>query len=94
MVSFFDSEKSHSLLDIDDNRTITSHSETLSEESSFLDENVQINSGKLSRIENELFIEGVIKYKCNWKRIQKNIKTRTITQMRSHAQKIFIKIKN
>ena len=78
MVSFFDSEKSHSLLDIDDNRTITSHSETLSEESSFLDENVQINSGKWSRIENELFIEGVIKYKCNWKRIQKNIKTRTI----------------
>ena len=94
MVSFFDSEKSHSLLDIDDNRTITSHSESLSEESSFLDENVQINSGKWSRIENELFIEGVIKYKCNWKRIQKNIKTRTITQMRSHAQKIFIKIKN
>ncbi len=35
MVSFFDSEKSHSLLDIDDNRTITGHSETLSEESSF-----------------------------------------------------------
>ena len=94
MVSFFDSEKSHSLLDIDDNRTITSHSETLSEESSFLDENVQINSGKWSRIENELFIEGVIKYKCNWKRIQKYIKTRTITQMCSHAQKIFIKIKN
>ena len=55
---------------------------------------LQINSGKWSRIENELFIEGVIKYKCNWKRIQKNIKTRTITQMRSHAQKIFIKIKN
>ena len=44
MVSFFDSEKSHSLLDIDDNRTITSHSETLSEESSFLDENVQQHS--------------------------------------------------
>ena len=26
--------------------------------------------------------------------LEKNIKTRTITQMRSHAQKIFIKIKN
>ena len=55
---------------------------------------MQINSGKWSRIENTLFIEGVIKYKCNWKRIQKSIKTRTITQTRSHAQKIFIKIKN
>lgn len=102
MVSLIDSDKSHSLfkiespaeLDIDDNRTITSDSETSSEGNSFYDKKVQINSGKWSRIENTLFIEGVIKYKCNWKRIQKSIKTRTITQTRSHAQKIFIKIKN
>ena len=86
MVSLIDSDKSHSLfkiespaeLDIDDNRTITSDSETSSEGNSFYDKKVQNNSGKWSRIENTLFIEGVIKYKCNWKRIQKNIKTRTI----------------
>ena len=102
MVSLIDSDKAHSLfkiefpaqLDIDDNGTITSDSETLSEGSSFNDKKVQNNSGKWSRIENTLFIEGVIKYKCNWKKIQKSIKTRTITQTRSHAQKIFIKIKN
>ena len=102
MVSFINSDKSHSLftiespalLDVDDNRTITSHSDTLSEQSSSSDENVQINTGRWSRKENTQFLEAVIKYKCNWKKIQKSIKTRTTTQARSHAQKIFLKIKN
>ena len=102
MVSFINSDKSHSLftiespalLDVDDNRTITSHSDTLSEQSSSSDENVQINTGRWSSKENTQFLEAVIKYKCNWKKIQKSIKTRTTTQARSHAQKIFLKIKN
>ena len=85
MVSFINSDKSHSLftiespalLDVDDNRTITSHSDTLSEQSSSSDENVQINTGRWSRKENTQFLEAVIKYKCNWKRIQKNILPRS-----------------
>lgn len=102
MVSLIDFDKSHSLfkiespalLDVADNRTITSHSDTLSEQSGPSDGDVQINTGRWSPIENTQFLEGVIKYKCNWKKIQKNIKTRTTTQARSHAQKIFLKIKN
>ena len=36
----------------------------------------------------------MVQFGNNWRKIQENIKTRTTTQARSHAQKIFIKIKN
>ena len=54
----------------------------------------EIHSGRWSTTENILFLSGVVQFGNNWKKIQENIKTRTTTQARSHAQKIFIKIKN
>ena len=54
----------------------------------------EIHSGRWSKTENILFLSGVVQFGNNWKKIQENIKTRTTTQARSHAQKIFIKIKN
>lgn len=78
-------------------QTITSNSDTLSEVtlSSVSDENEKtFHSGKWSKTENRLFLEGVLNFGNNWKKIQENIATRTTTQARSHAQKIFLKIKS
>lgn len=79
-------------------KTITSDSDTLSEvtlSSVSSDENTkEFHSGKWSKLENILFLEGVLNFGNNWKKIQENIRTRTTTQARSHAQKIFLKIKS
>ena len=56
--------------------------------------NYSINKGKWLPDENERFLEGVAKYGGNWRKIQSNIRTRTTTQARSHAQKIILKIKH
>lgn len=48
-------------------------------------------SGRWSRAEHRKFIEGLKLYGRNWKRISEIIKTRSSTQVRSHAQKHFIK---
>ena len=39
------------------------------------------------------FLEGLDKYGVNWKKICPLIKTRTSDQIRSHAQKFFLKLK-
>ena len=39
------------------------------------------------------FLEGLDKYGVNWKKIRSLIKTRTLGQIRSHAQKFFLKLK-
>ena len=39
------------------------------------------------------FLEGLDKYGVNWKKIYPLIKTRTCDQIRSHAQKFFLKLK-
>ena len=41
--------------------------------------------------EHELFLEGLSLYKRDWKRIEQHVKTKTVIQIRSHAQKYFIK---
>ena len=66
---------------------LSSHTESSSSHS-------VIHSGRWSHTENSIFLSSVAKFGNNWKKIQENIKTRTTTQARSHAQKIFIKIKN
>jgi SHAQKYF class myb-like DNA-binding protein len=48
-------------------------------------------SGRWSRAEHRKFIEGLKLYGRNWKKISEIIKTRTSTQVRSHAQKHFIR---
>ena len=53
-----------------------------------------MHTGKWLPEENKRFLEGVAKYGGNWKKIQSNIRTRTTTQARSHAQKIILKIKH
>ena len=49
-------------------------------------------SGKWTEEEHEKFIEGILNYGNEWKKVQKIIKTRSSTQARSHAQKFFLRI--
>ena len=68
---------------------------TLSSSSSFSEEKQsELHSGRWSEQENKMFLEGVLIHGSNWKRIQSDMKTRTSMQIRSHAQKIFKKIKS
>lgn len=52
-----------------------------------------INHGRWSRQEHSLFIEGLVKCGNNWKKVQKNIGSRSSTQARSHAQKFFLTLR-
>ena len=53
----------------------------------------EYNSGRWSNEEHNKFIEGILKYGNEWKKVQNIIKTRTSTQARSHAQKFFLRLK-
>ena len=50
------------------------------------------NRGKWSQEENRAFVEGILKYGNNWKQIQTDIPTRTWLQIKTHAQKFFLKL--
>ena len=50
-------------------------------------------TGRWKFKEHMLFLEGLDKYGANWKKICPLIKTRTPNQVRSHAQKFFLKLK-
>ena len=48
-------------------------------------------TGRWSEKEHRVFLEGLKLYGKNWKILSEHIKTRSCTQVRSHAQKYFIK---
>lgn len=54
----------------------------------------KFQEGPWTNEEHENFIEGILKYGNKWIKVQEIIKTRTSTQVRSHAQKFFKKIKS
>ena len=56
-------------------------------------EDLSYNSGRWTEEEHQKFIEGILEYGNEWKKVRKIIKTRTSTQARSHAQKFFLRIK-
>lgn len=58
--------------------------------------NLQSNSenGRWSREEHNRFIEAIIIYGNDWKKVQKHVATRTSTQARSHAQKFLMKLRH
>ena len=53
----------------------------------------EYHSGRWTNEEHQKFIEGILKYGNEWKRVQSIIKTRSSTQARSHAQKFFLRMK-
>ena len=53
-----------------------------------------LRQGRWSPEEHNLFLEGLVLYSNEWKRVQEHIGTRSSTQSRSHAQKFFIRIRS
>lgn len=50
-------------------------------------------SGKWTKDEHRKFLEGLRDHGDKWKLVQKVVQTRSCSQVRSHAQKFFIKMK-
>jgi len=49
-------------------------------------------TGRWTAEEHKLFLEGIMLYGKDWKKMLPLIKTRTLVQIRTHAQKVFKKI--
>ena len=64
-----------------------------SKENENSDSNNEYHSGRWTNEEHDKFIEGILKFGNEWKRVQSIIKTRSSTQARSHAQKFFLRMK-
>ena len=52
-----------------------------------------ITQGYWAKSDHKKFIEALYLYDCDWKKIQKYIKNRIYNQVRSHAQKFYLKLK-
>ena len=61
------------------------------EESNLESENP--NNGRWNKEEQKLFAEAVLKFGNDWKKIQNYVSSRNLTQIRSHAQKFLLKLK-
>ena len=55
-------------------------------------DNLKLSNGRWSPKEHLLFIKGCLLYGNNWKLVKKYIKTRSCSQIRSHAQKYLNKL--
>ena len=61
--------------------------------SSKLDDNGMLNGGRWNKDEQFRFAEAVLKYGNDWRQIQRHVFSRNMTQVRSHAQKFLMKLK-
>ena len=58
-----------------------------------ISDSIAANEGRWSKEEHNKFLEGIVLYGINWKKVKTLIGTRTSIQVRSHAQKFFYKMK-
>eukprot|EP00624_Nannochloropsis_granulata_P003764 evm.model.NODE_28955_length_6798_cov_16.444248.2 len=58
----------------------------------YTDEEDGSSTGRWTTEEHTLFEDGLRKYGKQWKRIAEEIPTRTVVQIRTHAQKYFLKL--
>ena len=56
--------------------------------------NTDNSNGRWTKEEHNRFIEAIINFGNDWKKVQKYVSTRTRTQARSHAQKFLMKFRN
>ena len=57
-----------------------------------MEENSNGNNGRWEKKEHIRFLAGCLLYKNNWKKVETYVRTRTSTQIRSHAQKYLKKL--
>ena len=73
------------------------NNDNINQEFSKYNENInnenQFHTGRWAEDEHQKFIDGILQYGNEWKKVQQIIKTRSSTQARSHAQKFFQRIK-
>lgn len=65
---------------------------SVSKSESYLDEKSRENTGRWTREEHNLFLKGLEMHGKGWKKIASLIKSRTVVQIRTHAQKYFLKM--
>lgn len=53
---------------------------------------VRTTNGRWTKTQNDRFMKGLERFGRDWVCVQKVVKTRTLTQVRSHAQKVFLKL--
>lgn len=63
-----------------------------SESDNKLEEVSNGNNGRWNKEEHSRFLAGCLLYKNNWKKVETYVRTRTSTQIRSHAQKFLKKL--
>ena len=56
-------------------------------------ESENLNGGRWTKDEQQRFAEAVLQYGNDWKQIQSHVFSRNMTQVRSHAQKFLMKLK-
>ena len=80
------------------NETLTENDSEIEEDDKIINlfnkESKKQYTGRWSEKEKKLFLEGFFQYINNWKKLNEIIKSRSTIQLRSHAQKVLMKIKN
>ena len=68
-------------------------SKKISDNSKKKSNNIIKNKGRWSKDEHDKFLEGIQLYGMDWRSVKKFIDTRTLIQVRSHAQKFYLRMK-
>lgn len=56
------------------------------------DHELKLKTGRWTRAEHKKFMEALEKHGRNWALVQRKVKTRSLLQIRSHAQKVFLNL--
>jgi SHAQKYF class myb-like DNA-binding protein len=60
--------------------------------SSTLKSESEVSNGRWTKEEHERFVDAIKQHGKNWKKVEETVATRTGAQIRSHAQKFFLKV--
>ena len=78
------------------NRTITECDSDIEKEDKIIikynKESKKKFNGRWNKKEKKIFLEGFLKFRNNWKKLNEVVRTRSIIQLRSHAQKFMMRI--
>jgi SHAQKYF class myb-like DNA-binding protein len=77
----------------DEYLNITDKRNSNNDQENDINNNSQFHTGRWTEEEHRKFIDGILEYGNEWKKVQQIIKTRSSTQALSHAQKFFLRVK-